>query len=331
MLAKKNAESESSEAQPRAVEVSGLPYTANAIVDQSGHLDQSRYPYPLAQLGKDTANSSTHHQDYTLSGKPGAIKPTPLISQVRRGSVPYPPPQSPSTGMFIMPQRPPPPPNLSRAVSSSALARAQIPPHLAANTSPSRRASLPVNSQSVSLGFFTPPRIGTQASSGGLSAITDDEHLLASSVPHNASQSAIAMEAPMSVAINPQGQPYGPLPNPEFSFGNNSRVDRKASLTSSTSGSPHIASPMFSQGFAYRNRMGSMASTFSQATTADGTSDSDWERTQQLVTPYTPTSLVQVYSDVPAEMVQGLREDGVDVNNKQLMAPVYNDFRRASA
>lgn len=331
MLAKKNAESQSSEAQSRAVEVSGHPYMANVSVDQSGHLDRSRYPYPVAQLGKDTANFSIHHQECTLSGKSGVIKPTPLVSQVSAGSVPYPPPQSPSTGTFAMPQRPPSSPNLSRAVSSSALARAQIPPHLAANTSPSRRASLPVNSQSVSLGFFTPPRIGTRATSGGLSAIADDEHLLASSVPHNASQSAIATEAPMSVAINPQGQPYGPLPNPEFSFGNNSREDRKASLPSSTSGSPHIASPMFNQGFAYRNRIGSMASTFSQATTADGTSDSDWERTQQLVTPYTPTSVAQVYSDVRADMVQGLQEDGVDVNNKQLMVPVYNDFRRASA
>ncbi|GHJ90229.1 hypothetical protein NliqN6_6631 [Naganishia liquefaciens] len=325
MMAKKNSESESSHKQVRVQEVKSRPYTANVVVEQSGHLDHNTNAHFSTQSRKDLSEPPNQQNPLPYT-KPGAIKPTPLISQVRRGSVPYPPPHSPSAGIFVMPQRPPPPPSLSRAVSSSALARAQIPSCLASDSSPNRRASLPVNSHSISLGFFTPPRIGTKAATGALSAITDDEHLLGSNVSEHASHSAFA-GAPLSVATEPQGQPYGPLPNPEFSFGNTTRVDRKASLTSSTSGSPHITSPMVTQGLAYRNRMGSMASTFSQATTTDGTSDSDWERTQQLVTPYTPTSVMQVYSDIPAEMV----EVGANVNNKQLLVPVYNDFRRASA
>lgn len=346
MLAKKNLEGEQGGALTHAV--AGYPTSgqqSSPTVDHSGQEDQSqRYSQigagQTSQMPMDATVYPRGPQDQNenQSGRSGVMKPTPLISQVRRGSVPYPPPHSPSTGMYVVPQRPAPPPSLARTVSSSALARAQIPPQVVPSRSPSngRRASLPVNSHSISLGFFTPPRIGNKAAPGALGAIADDEHLLGVHLPDGVGgQAGLSVPAEGSSNTTPEAngqpsRPYGPLPNPEFSFGNSGGADRKASLTSSASVSPHIASPVFAQGMAYRNRMDSMASTFSHATT-EGASDSDWERTQQLVTPFMPSNGMQVYGDVSGEMVQGYRMDGPDVNNKQLMVPVYHDFRRASA
>jgi hypothetical protein len=348
MLAKKNLEGEQTGALKHAVGYPASdqqPNSASDTVSPFGPDDQSRHYSQIgagqtSKMPMDATIYPTGPQDqhHPQSGKSGVMKPTPFISQVRRGSVPYPPPQSPSTGMYVVPQRPPPPPSLARTVSSSALARAQIPPQAVSSPNPSngRRASLPVNSHSISLGFFTPPRIGSKAASGSLGAIADDEHLLGIHVPDTAGgQSGPPALAAGSSGTTPEAngqppRPYGPLPNPEFSFGNSGGADRKASLTSSASVSPHIASPVFAQGVAYRNRMDSMASILSQATT-EGASDSDWERTQQLVTPFMPSNGMHVYGDASGDMVQGYRMDGPDVNNKQLMVPMYHDFRRASA
>lgn len=350
MLVKKNLEGESSAEVPaHAASTYPAPpqsYAANGVSAQFGQDGQSRrYSHVSTGLTNQMSlNTASHqrgaqdqHQAY--SSKSGVMKPTPLISQVRRGSVPYPPPQISASATYTMPsQRPPPPPSLSRTVSSSALARAQIPPHLVPDPSTCRRASMPANSHSISLGFFTPPRIGSKTTgpTGALSAIADDEHLLGPSVPtastHAGHPLASGSAGTTSNANGHQTQPYGPLPNPEFSFGNSGPVERKSSLTSSASVSPHVTSQMFMQGAAYRNRMGSMASTLSQATTTDGASDSDWERTQQLVTPFIPSNGIYVYGDLPADAVQGgYREDGPDLKKRQLMVPLYHDSRRASA
>lgn len=301
------------------------------------------------QVDRSSGRPRTALQQVPYNGVPGAVKATQLIQQARRGSLPYPPPQ----GSGVPPVMPPP--ILVRTVSSSGLARAQIPPHMV-DASTQRRASLPLNAQSVSLGFFTPPRIGPRAlgSVGTLAAITDDEHLqhyskvgdehvpqvwshLASSAPVSSSNTG-----ERSHITNGVNQANGPLPNPEFSFGNGATVARKASFASTASMSPNVASPTFPQGYLYRNRMGSMASMLSQATTTDGTSDSEWERNQQLVTPYILGNgdAMKVFVGLPPDvgMPSGApgfppsnRADGIENPNKQLLLPPSNDTRRASA
>jgi hypothetical protein len=298
------------------------------------------------QVDRASARPRSAVYQVPYNGVPGAMKATPLIQQARRGSLPYPPPQGPGAQLAVQP------PVMVRTVSSSGLARAPIPPHLA-NASTERRASLPLNAQSVSLGFFTPPRIGPRAlgSMGTLAAITDDEHLQHYPKVGDVHDPASSAPVPAGNASGThcQANPVvdqvcqnGPLPNPDFSFGNGASVARKASFTSSASVSPNVASPTFPHGFLYRNRMGSMASMLSQATTTDGTSDSEWERTQHLVTPYMLGNgdSVNVFVGLAPDLAmssgvdQGLtlrnREDGFGPPN-QLLLPPSNDGRRASA
>lgn len=287
-------------------------------------------------------------QQSAYNGVPGVMKVTPLIQQARRGSLPYPPPQAP--GPHLSKQHP----ILARTVSSSGLARAQIPAHLVVSST-ERRASLPLNSQSVSLGFFTPPRIGPKAlhPMAALASITDEEQVpnrLTSDASYGQQRpSAISSSSGVGELNDPSrediNQPVqnGPLPNPEFSFGNNGTILRKASFASSVSVSPNVASPTFPQAFLYRNRMGSMASILSQATTTDGTSDSDWERTQQLVTPFMIDNgdSMNMFVGMPPDIGmapnigQGYpshyREDEVESSKRQLLLPPSNDTRRASA
>lgn len=309
MLAKKNLEGESSEALTQ----SSSPHPANpyAMGSSTAQSDASAHAGPSrsSQHDRPSLRRGPVHQ---IAYEGPGVKLTPM-GQARRGSLPYPPPQSPVGAT---------PPVLARTVSSSGLARAQIPAHLAISSN-GRRASLPVNSQSISLGFFTPPRIGPKAM-GTLGAIADDEHLLYQE-PTQPPSAPIARVAP----ANQLGQ-WGPLPNPEFSFGNTASVARKASLSSAASMSPNVVSPVFPEGSVYRNRMGSMASILSQATTADGTSDSDWERTQQLITPFMMSNAESMNMFGGPDMGSYLVEDGPEMN-KQLRVPLYNDTRRASA
>lgn len=356
LLAKKRLEDGSSEApdSPAGHPSSAPePYTMGPHATQFFANDGSPIMYAGPRSSQTPVDRSSVRrgsiaQQSAYNGVPGVMKVTPLIQQARRGSLPYPPPQAPGAPL------PKQPPILARTVSSSGLARAQIPAHLAVSAA-ERRASLPLNSQSVSLGFFTPPRIGPKAPHpmGALASISDEEHLpncVADGASHGrqrpstiSSFSGVGEPNRSAHEDTDQRVHGGPLPNPEFSFGNNGTVLRKASFASSASVSPNVASPTFPQAFLYRNRMGSMASILSQATTTDGTSDSDWERTQQLVTPSMLGNgdSVNVFLGLPPDMgmpsdigqghTSQYREDGLEISNQQLLLPPSNDTRRASA
>lgn len=187
----------------------------------------------------------------------------------RRGSLPYPPPIMTNTG--------------SRLVSPTERpAKSQIPMHLAM-TLGGRRASLPVNSRSFSLGSFTPPRTGASAqrqpttNKRELSPIVDqdsqqpfDTSLLAAFSPEEVHGSHDGM-----LPANGSSTVPGPLPNPSFSFGYNDPNTPPININDSvlplmTPFADHPGLP--SASYMYRNRIGSMTSMFSQET-ADSNAD----------------------------------------------------------
>jgi len=188
--------------------------------------------------------------------------------QGRRGSLPYPPPivTNPGNRLVSPTDRP---------------AKSQIPMHLAM-TLGGRRASLPVNSRSFSLGSFTPPRTGASsqrqpmANKRELSPIADqdsqqpfDTSLLSAFSPTEIHGSVDEVSP-----LNGSTAVPGPLPNPGFSFGFN---DPNAPPINVNDSSLPLMTPFAdysglpSANYMYRNRIGSMTSMFSQETTDSNT------------------------------------------------------------
>ncbi|KAJ9108573.1 hypothetical protein QFC19_002289 [Naganishia cerealis] len=277
-------------------------------------------------------------------GSLGAIKSTPTIGQARRGSLPYPPPGSPNTASSAKPLYTPP--GMARAVSNASVPRPHLPLHLAIAMNNGRRASLPNNSQSVSLGHFTPPRIGAKSlNQSTLMSIADDEHLLHplsgvanGYIASGQDQSLSPKNSDGSGGTTPEAKverlhEYGPLPNPGFSFGHVDSANQNASSTSisfMSSSDTHIPQ-LPHNGTVYRDRMGSLASTLSHATTTDDASDSDWERGQQLVTPFMlpDGDHMQAFPGLVPDIRQS--EDKGPIVNMRLNAPLRSETRRASA
>ncbi|KAJ9107683.1 hypothetical protein QFC21_001143 [Naganishia friedmannii] len=305
------------------------------------HLRATEVSFSPTDPSSSRRGSSSQQQ--SIAGV-GAIKSTPLIGQARRGSLPYPPPAGSLNTAASSAKPLSALPGLVRTVSgSSSVLRPQLPLHLAIALNNGRRASLPINSQTVSLGPFTPPRIGAKSlNQSTLMAIADDEHLLhpvsRATNGYFASHSALAHGSfanksdesgdttPEAKAENSE---YGPLPNPGFSFGEGICATQNGSSTSTLFMSSRTHMP---QGHTvYRDRMGSLASTLSHATTTDDASDSDWERTQQLVTPFVPldgehmTSFPGLVPDIGQEDVK------IPIVNMRLNVPLGSDGRRASA
>ena len=243
--------------------------------------DGSSRPHQLHSAqqshANNAANSIAYHPppDY---GRPHPlqVRTNPPVLQGRRGSLPYPPPvvTSPNGRIASPAERPP---------------RSQIPMHLAM-TLGGRRASLPTNSRSFSLGSFTPPRTGANmqrqpyANKRELSPILDqdaqphfDPNMLSTFSPLE-SQPSATMTSPMN---GPLSVP-GPLPNPGFSFGNN---DPNAMPPPDFNDpSLPLMTPLVDQqglptgNMMYReHRIGSMASMFSQGTMESADTVGDWD------------------------------------------------------
>lgn len=331
------------------------PYNGHVFLQDEGLTRAQITPRGVAHLRAAEGNHSptdpsssrrgSSSQQQSIAGV-GAIKSTPFMGQARRGSLPYPPPAGSSNTATSSAKPLSAPPGLVRTVSGSSVLRPQLPLHLAIALNNGRRASLPINSQTVSLGPFTPPRIGARSlNQSTLMAIADDEHLLHpmsgatggylanhSAFAHGSSANKSDDSGDTTPEAKVHNSEYGPLPNPGFSFGEGTSVTQDGSSTSTLFTSSHTHMPQLPQGATvYRDRMGSMASILSHATTTDDASDSDWERTQQLVTPFMPsdgenmTSFPGLASDISSEEVR------IPIVNMRLDVPAASDARRASA
>lgn len=211
-----------------------------------------------------------------------------MISQARRGSLPYPPPNIVHHGV--------PPVQPGRIVgpspTSSYIAnRPNIPLHVAVAVNNGRRASLPGNSplnlRSSASGSPMMP-MSMRGAGRQLNIIQDHEEYVNTDL-------ALPLEATLELpSALPSGSTpgTGPLPNPGFSFGNanldmsdpnnfNTLQDNMSPLSSMSSNlvSPTDFTTNFNS-YVARGRMGSMASILSLATTDAGTEpgSSDWER-----------------------------------------------------
>ncbi|KAJ9115916.1 hypothetical protein QFC22_005059 [Naganishia vaughanmartiniae] len=331
------------------------PYNGQVSLQDEGWTRAQIPPRGVAHLRAAEANftatdpSSSRRgsssQQQSIAGV-GAIKSTPFMGQARRGSLPYPPPAGSPNNATFSAKPLSASPGLVRTVSGSSVLRPQLPLRLAIALNNGRRASLPISSQTVSLGPFTPPRIGARSlNQSTLMAIADDEHLLhpMAGVTNGylASHSALAHgsfanNSDESGDTTPEAKvensEYGPLPHPGFSFGQATAATQNGSSTTTLFMPSHTQMPQLPpSATVYRDRMGSMASTMSHATTNDDASDSDWERAQQLVTPFMPSDGEQLTS-FPGFAPDTSQEDvQVSIVNMRLKVPLGSEMRRASA
>lgn len=221
---------------------------------------------PAAATGSDAVAG----QNASLYGYPRGQAPHPQNparyghSTVpgRRGSLPYPPPIVINGSNRLVPQTERP-------------TKSQIPMHLAM-TLGGRRASLPVNSRSFSLGSFTPPRNGASSqrlpmpSKRELSPIVDQDPQQPFDTSLLTAFSPDEMHPPVDGISPYNGSVPGPLPNPAFSFGFNDPNAPPINVNDSalplmTPFADHHGLP--SANYMYRDRIGSMTSMFSQETT----------------------------------------------------------------
>ncbi len=263
------------------------------------HHHSGPVPQYSIQRTPSSSSGSTGH-----SSMSGVQRGMPMLSQARRGSLPYPPPE------LMPPQQP-------RTISTSSIPQPQrtnIPMHVAMSLNNVRRASLPGNSA----GIIQPGRQGMPGVNQGPpmmmhgagrshAAIQDYDEVsplnyINTQVPSAGQQSSATMmqQSASSMTTGSGGLSgssidqalQGPLPSPGFSFGNANldmanQPDMGGSgvLQENVSplGSQSSASPLeYSANYSYyvpRGRMGSMASILSNvtATSTEG-SASDWER-----------------------------------------------------
>lgn len=302
-------------------------------------------PISAPPMGRSNSSDMTRRPSWQQSS-PGAIKGLPLIQQARRGSLPYPAPIQTNVPNGLQPQQ------LggaqTRTVSAvERPARSQIPLHVAISMG-GRRSSLPANSRSISLGSFTPPRIGSNAQAPtssqvyrrGLSPIVDqDQYQFDTFDPQqyqqqgqmqNMGMQPSALPSALSSASPMQNRMPGPLPNPSFSFGvNNTAPQPSFQDTMDTSGLPMVSpadyNPPVPQYGGHRNysivSLASAASGMSGTTATDSERwplDSEWERQ-----PFGNNNAS--FSNDPAMVVQP--DDG-----SHLVLPTgFDPDRRASA
>jgi hypothetical protein len=291
-------------------------YPVNHPTPLSDHPGGS-HPTPHAVISTEEERRSVES-----SLRPTKINVTP--SQARRGSLPYPTPintsmNSLSNHSFVA--------RGSNSGSEKAT-RSQIPLHLAVSMG-GRRASLPNNSRSISLGSFKPPRTGNNPAASGLSQVFQRElSPIADRDQPDGHPSYSGEGGPLSYfehLPNWSGGSSalsGPLPNPDYSFGFtdhtplNSATLNDASLPLVT---PGLEYPSAQSAMGYRDRMGSLASVMSQGSQATSSDTTEWAGTPYL------------YGNMPfgfdaAKIIQP--EDG---NHLSLAYGFDADTRRASA
>lgn len=328
--------------------------------------------------GGSPNGAGVHHirhassQEFVRPHHPSVHSSMKFATSPRRGSLPYPPPlktlnENPQeSGLYSFSG---PASHLAKLSNSQTLgpSRTHIPLHVATAMG-GRRASLPMNNpRSGSRGPFVRPH---QVNGGGL-----QNSLLSQPFQPLAPNACIEQDVPplsadmstgfstdngmpltgvdplfMSAAANhdsmglnmapPAGQALpGPLPNPDYSFGLQGTCQVGGADGASTHHSLATHPFVHPSPYPYRDRLGSMASVFSQASQVSteasgggGAPSGDWGDTATL--PGYPSVFPWPPNEKEALMMQGNGGGGAsDADGTRLTLPLgfASDARRASA